>query len=128
LPFQKEVKIWESRIDFLINDNIWVEIKGCSLIEGDTGFFPDAPTKRGAKHIEELFQIIKNWWKAEIRFLPVDNITYFSPNTKTDPLFSEKFYQFIKYWGKVKFLKINFNFKKDKANIYLQSLPNVKII
>jgi sugar fermentation stimulation protein A len=41
-----EVKIFESRIDFFINPNIYVETKGCTLIKDDVALFPDAPTER----------------------------------------------------------------------------------
>ncbi len=129
IPYQKEVKIWNSRIDFLLNKNIFVEIKWCSLIIWDTGLFPDAPTKRWTKHLEELIKILKNWGKAEIRFLAVDNIKYFSPNKETDPQFSKSFYNFLNNWGKVNFLKVNLSFLDNSTlNVNLEKLKNIKIL
>ena len=46
-----EVKEGGSRFDFLVinkRERIWVEVKNCSLIEGETGLFPDAP-RRGPR-------------------------------------------------------------------------------
>jgi sugar fermentation stimulation protein A len=47
-----------SRIDFLLNDRAgkrcWLEVKSVSLVEGTTALFPDAPTERGRRHLQEL--------------------------------------------------------------------------
>ncbi len=34
-----------------------MEVKGCTLEIDGVGYFPDAPTERGVKHIRELVQI-----------------------------------------------------------------------
>lgn len=50
----------KSRIDWLLEDStdlrppVWIEVKNVTLVNGDTGFFPDAVTVRGQKHIREL--------------------------------------------------------------------------
>ena len=56
---QREVKIGNhSRIDLLLSDGdkrrCYVEIKNCTLVDGDTALFPDAVTTRGLKHLQEL--------------------------------------------------------------------------
>ena len=56
---RREVKYGEenSRIDLLLNDNIFVEVKNVTLAETDlpeVAQFPDAKTTRGAKHLREL--------------------------------------------------------------------------
>ncbi|MGB9857708.1 MAG: DNA/RNA nuclease SfsA [Dictyoglomaceae bacterium] len=43
-----------SRFDFLINDRILVEVKSVTLVKENIGLFPDAPTKRGTRHMEEM--------------------------------------------------------------------------
>ncbi|HOK22876.1 MAG TPA: DNA/RNA nuclease SfsA [Candidatus Hydrothermia bacterium] len=45
-----------SRFDFLINDEIIIEVKSCTLVEHCIGLFPDAPTKRGVKHLRTLLE------------------------------------------------------------------------
>ncbi|BCU69684.1 hypothetical protein KN1_09810 [Stygiolobus caldivivus] len=53
-----EVKIGKSRVDFMF-DNTFVEVKGCTLVKDGKALFPDAPTKRGKRHLEELIELKK---------------------------------------------------------------------
>lgn len=85
-----EVKYKNSRIDFLAEDKIWIEVKGCTLSDGNIARFPDAPTKRGTKHLEELIELKKQGFEAFVYFLIFANANYFSPNYETDPSFSKK--------------------------------------
>ncbi len=125
VKFIPEVKVWDSKIDFLINNKIYVEVKGCSLIENINWkwvwMFPDAPTARGLKHLRELISLIKNWIQAEIWFLLTNDVNYFSPNFKTHNEFAELFYEFLKLWWKVRFLAVRLDFHKNikQANISL---------
>lgn len=44
-----------SRIDFLLDDHTYVEVKNVHLLrEGTYAEFPDSVTKRGAKHLDDL--------------------------------------------------------------------------
>ncbi|MFH2052517.1 MAG: DNA/RNA nuclease SfsA [bacterium] len=43
-----------SRADFLVNGALWVEVKNVSLVVGGRALFPDAPTARGRKHLQDL--------------------------------------------------------------------------
>lgn len=49
----------KSRIDFLIDHDIYLEVKATNHVENKIGYFPDAPTKRGQRHIQELIEIQK---------------------------------------------------------------------
>jgi len=54
---QGEVKIGESRIDFLLTraaERLAVEVKSVGVVRGGVALFPDAPTLRGLKHLGEL--------------------------------------------------------------------------
>jgi len=64
----REVRLGESRIDFMIGE-IFVEVKGCTWIVGDSCYFPDAPTSRGRRHVLELARQAVNGGKAYIVFL-----------------------------------------------------------
>ena len=66
---RREVRVGDSRIDFLINDNLYVEIKGCTWIINDHCFFPDAPTERGRRHIRHLARICEMGGRARVYFL-----------------------------------------------------------
>ncbi len=90
----KAEKTFESsRFDFYIetdNDKIFVEVKGVTLEQDGVVMFPDAPTERGVKHINELCRCIDNGYKAYIFFIiQMDNVKYFTPNRKTHPQFAE---------------------------------------
>ena len=82
-----------SRFDYYLEtetDRIFVEVKGVTLEEDGVVLFPDAPTERGVKHINELCQCVNDGYKAYIFFIiQMDNVKYFTPNTKTHPQFAE---------------------------------------
>jgi len=81
---KKEVPIGKSRIDFLLNGTP-LEVKGCTLVRNGLALFPDAPTERGRRHVEE---IIKH--NGMILFLIFREASKFAPNWDTDPKFSQK--------------------------------------
>ena len=81
---RKEVKIGKSRIDFVL-DGVPLEVKGVTLVKDDMALFPDAPTERGTRHVQE---IIDN--NGMLLFLVFRKASRFKPNFETDPKFSKK--------------------------------------
>ncbi len=77
--------------DNLSNEDIcFVEVKGVTLEEDGWTYFPDAPTVRGRKHIDELIHATRQGYKAAILFIiQIEDVQGFTPNTKMDPAFSE---------------------------------------
>jgi len=75
---QSEVKFGEenSRIDFLLTDHkkadCYVEVKSVTLLDDNTGYFPDAKTLRGQKHLREL-SLIANQGKRAVLFFCVQH-------------------------------------------------------
>ena len=68
---QSEVKYGNSRIDFMLtrdSETCFVEVKSCTLLEGNQGYFPDAITKRGQKHLIELMKIAEEGHRAVLVF------------------------------------------------------------
>ncbi|GAC16651.1 DNA/RNA nuclease SfsA [Aliiglaciecola lipolytica] len=69
-----EVKYGEenSRIDFMLSaDNLtdcFVEVKSVTLLEDGKGYFPDAKTQRGSKHLRELTALVKSGKRAVLLF------------------------------------------------------------
>lgn len=60
-----------SRIDLLLEGdgaNCFVEIKSVTLGEGTTGYFPDAVTERGRKHLRELMAMVQQGQRAVLFF------------------------------------------------------------
>ncbi len=90
-----EYKYGNSRIDFYMekaNEKYLLEVKGCTLIEDGIGYFPDAPTERGTKHLKELTAASKLGYKAMVAFvIQVENVSEVRPNIKTDPDFALAF-------------------------------------
>jgi len=89
---QAEVKApsGNSRFDFLLNDNIWVETKGCTLKYGRKALFPDAPTSRGVKHVKELTEMALAGVNTAVVFLVfVRDVDCFTANRLTDPEFAD---------------------------------------
>ncbi|SNZ03314.1 sugar fermentation stimulation protein A [Persephonella hydrogeniphila] len=86
-----EVQFRKSRIDYLINDKIFVELKGSNLLSGKKCLFPDAPTERGKRHLEELMQAVKQGYRAVILIMVLRKCRCFETNRKLDPRFSETF-------------------------------------
>lgn len=88
-----EQKFGESRLDFFVKrqdgKGVWVEVKSVTLNEQGTALFPDAPTLRGSRHLEELVLATRQEYDAIAIFAIMRNdCTQFSPNEKTDPLFA----------------------------------------
>ncbi|GAB6189305.1 DNA/RNA nuclease SfsA [Marinitoga arctica] len=115
-----EVKYKNSRIDFLIDDNLWIEIKGCTLSENNVAKFPDAPTKRGLKHLHELIELKEEGYKSHIYFLIFSKAKYFSPNYETDIEFSLKLEE--AYQKGVKIFPLLFSYENNFI-IYKKKLP-----
>lgn len=81
----------ESRIDFYMekgNDKYLMEVKGCTQEIDGMGYFPDAPTERGVKHIYELIKAKKEGYHAMLAFvIQMEGVTEVRPNVETHPEF-----------------------------------------
>ena len=73
---RSEVRYGEekSRIDLLLSGHerqpdAWVEVKNVTLAQGGQGFFPDAVTLRGQKHLRELMAQVANGDRAVLFFV-----------------------------------------------------------
>lgn len=88
-----EQRCGASRLDFYLEAEgrkIFAEIKGVTLEEDGVVLFPDAPTERGIKHLEELCSCVEKGFEAWAVFvIQMENVRYFTPNRKTHPAFAE---------------------------------------
>ena len=115
-----EVKVGHSRLDYLLkkdNKEIWLEIKGASLVENKKVIFPDAPSIRATKHLDTLVNILETNEKnvrASVMFLVFRDSDIFTPNWETDKVFSEAFYQARKKGVEVFLIQL----KLKNGNIY----------
>lgn len=88
---RREVTYKGSRFDFYVEDGvrkIFLEVKGVTLEQDGHVSFPDAPTERGVKHVEELIGCMQEGYEAYILFvIQMKGILDFSPNDVNHPQF-----------------------------------------
>ena len=86
-----EYKQGNSRFDFAFlkdGKQCFLEVKGVTLENDGVCAFPDAPTQRGAKHLQELTQLAKEGFGAYVLFvIQMKDVKYLHPNDATDPQF-----------------------------------------
>ena len=82
-----------SRIDFYMergDERFLMEVKGCTLEIDGMGYFPDAPTERGVKHIRELIKAKEEGYHSILAFvIQMDGVTEVRANVETHPEFGE---------------------------------------
>lgn len=82
-----------SRFDFYLEtdaEKMFIEVKGVTLEEEGVVRFPDAPTERGIKHLQELCACLEAGYKAAVIFVvQMEGMKHFEPNDKTHPQFGE---------------------------------------
>ena len=67
-----------------------MEVKGVTLEEDGIVRFPDAPTERGIKHVEELENCVKEGFGAAVLFvIQMEDVKWFEPNMATHAAFGE---------------------------------------
>ncbi len=80
-----------SRIDFYMErgkERYLMEVKGCTLEVDGVGYFPDAPTERGIKHLRELMKAVEDGYHAIILFvIQMDEVREVRANVATHPEF-----------------------------------------
>ena len=90
---RREVTFGKSRFDFYIEDGerkAFLEVKGVTLENDGVASFPDAPTERGVKHINELTECIAQGYEAYILFvIQMKEILYVTPNDVTHKAFGD---------------------------------------
>ncbi|MBE3584346.1 MAG: DNA/RNA nuclease SfsA [Limnochordaceae bacterium] len=99
--WRAEVPAESSRLDFrlwpagdrtdLLNPHagLWLEVKSVTLVEQGWARFPDAPTMRGRRHLQELARMVQQGGRAAILFVVQrEDARGFAPNERTDPLFA----------------------------------------
>ncbi len=127
---RREYTYGKSRIDFLLTKHekvkMLLEVKGCTLVEEGLAKFPDAPTLRGKKHLEELTRSMKDEFKAAALFLIIrEDAMEFTPNTDMDPDFSDA----LKIAREKGVIIIAYSFKNiyKKHSLYIKPYKRVNL-
>ncbi|MBI3925274.1 MAG: DNA/RNA nuclease SfsA [Armatimonadetes bacterium] len=86
-----EVPAGSSRLDFLLGDRCYLEVKQVTLVRGAVASFPDAPTARGVRHLRELQQRVRDGARAVIFFLVGrEDAEHFRPAEDVDPEYARE--------------------------------------
>lgn len=88
-----EVTYKTSRFDLYIEADgkkIFIEVKGVTLEEENVVRFPDAPSERAVKHVNELVEAKKDGYEVCVFFVvQMKNVRYFTPNVATHQAFAD---------------------------------------
>lgn len=88
----REVRHGKSRFDFRLRrdeEEMFVEVKSVTLVEDRNALFPDAPTKRGARHVRELTEMARDGGSALLLFIiQREDARRVSPHAGIDPEFT----------------------------------------
>ena len=90
---RREVTYGKSRFDLYVEEGerrAFVEVKGVTLENDGVASFPDAPTERGIKHLQELVAAKGDGYEAYILFvIQMKGIHTFTPNDETHKAFGD---------------------------------------
>lgn len=91
---RREADFCRSRLDFLLggqdSQGYYVEVKSVTLVEGGRALFPDAPTERGRRHLEDLIRASREGYDAAVVFIVQrQDAQIFSPNDGVDLAFAK---------------------------------------
>ena len=82
-----------SRFDLYVEyeeKKAFIEVKGVTLEQNGVVRFPDAPSERAVKHLEELTEAVKEGYEAYVFFvIQMKEVQYFTPNRITHPEFAD---------------------------------------
>jgi sugar fermentation stimulation protein A len=90
---QPEFSYGSSRFDFYFEQGErmgLMEVKGCTLELEGFGYFPDAPTDRGVKHLRELSLAARAGYDCYLVYvIAMPGVKQVLPNERTDPAFAK---------------------------------------
>lgn len=106
-----EYTFGNSRVDFYMEkgpQKYLMEVKGCTLEKDGLGYFPDAPTQRGVKHLKELESAAKQGYKCFLAFvIQIPGVEEVFPNDETHPEFGKALEEARAAGVEVLYLKCN---------------------
>lgn len=122
LSVRQEYTYGNSRIDLYVeteNRKILLEVKGVTLEEAGVVRFPDAPSERAVKHVEELVKAVKEGYEAYVLFVvQMEGVKFFTPNRDTHPAFCEALIKAAKFGVHV--MAVDCHVEKDEIEIRKQ--------
>ena len=130
---EREVKYGEekSKIDFLLTDSglkrTYVEVKSVTLLENNQGYFPDAKTTRGQKHLRELMAMVNSGEQATLLFFVMHTgINSVTPAHHIDAVYGDLIKQAQQVGVNIIAYKAHFISNSDSIDI--ASITPIKVI
>lgn len=123
---KSEPKVEEGRLDFLIQQNaneIYIEVKNVTLLEDDgMGYFPDAVTTRGAKHLEVLKRLKSEGKRAILLFcVSHEGIHQVKPAAHIDSKYTEAIKEAVEHGVEVLAYKATFVTNDTASELFLET-------
>lgn len=91
---KREYTYGNSRFDFYIErgeEKAFIEVKGVTLENDNVVSFPDAPSERAVKHLDELYNAVGQGYGAYVIFVvQMSDVDYFVPNEINHKAFADK--------------------------------------
>ena len=124
---KREVSLRRSKFDFMLKNSrnrpIVLEVKSCNLCHRGVAMFPDAPTSRGRRHLQDLEQLADEGIETWVFYLITNwNAGVFMPNVHTDPDYCRTFVSLKKVKSLAYKIKLT-----DPITVDLASLKPVPI-
>ncbi len=117
---KREKTYGKSRFDVYLEADgrkIFIEVKGVTLEKDNVVSFPDAPTERGIKHLNELANALKDGYETYVFFvIQMKGVEYFTPAYDKHKAFGDTL---VKVFNQgVKILAYDCHVTEDEVRIY----------
>jgi len=111
-----------SKIDFKLSDenNIetFIEVKSVTLLDNGQGYFPDAKTTRGQKHLRELIEVVHSGHRAVLLFAVLHSgINSVKPAAHIDKMYAQLLSQAKANGVEIIAYKANFTLEETLSEI-----------
>ncbi|MBO6310897.1 MAG: DNA/RNA nuclease SfsA [Oribacterium sp.] len=121
-----EFTFGDSRIDFYMekgDERFLMEVKGCTLEIDGMGYFPDAPTERGVKHIRGLIKAKAKGYRTILAYvIQMEGVSEVRPHREMHPEFGEAIDDALNAGVKILFLRC----KVEPDKLWIEPDPSYK--
>ncbi len=126
---KRNPRLGASVLDYLLkceSRSVFLEVKSAVLREGRFASYPDCPTARGQRHVQELTAYSKTGGAATIVFMAaLPEVSAFKPYQKGDPLLAEYLWDAHNQGVRIKAIGLYFDPRDSHVHLYDPDLPVV---
>jgi sugar fermentation stimulation protein A len=128
---KRNPRLGDSVLDYLLkceNKTVFLEVKSAVLREGRFATYPDCPTTRGQRHVQELTEYSKKGGAAVIVFMAaLPEVSAFKPFTEGDPVLCDYLRVAHEQGVRIRAIGLFFDPRDNNVHLYNPSLPVVLI-